>query len=279
MSAPESNAPTSSTTGALSDDRHNAPKEPVIMVMVPTFNERENLNELAAQILALPLRVQLLIVDDNSPDGTGALADALAAGDERVLVVHRYTEKGRASAGLAGFRAALTRADVDLVIEMDADFSHDPHDIPRLVAPAQQYDVVIGSRYVPGGQSINCTPRNVAQSRIINFVNRALFGLTVRDSSGGFKCYRRRVLETISLDDYVSTEFSVGVETLVKCQAHGFSMIEIPITFRNRTRGESKANLHVLVEYPRTVLRLALKSRRGILNKKLCAARIAVCKP
>lgn len=238
----------------------NAPREPVVMVMVPTYNERENLNELAAQILGLEVPVQLLIVDDNSPDGTGALADVLAARDERVHVLHRPNERGRASAGLAGFRAALAQADVDLIVEMDADFSHDPRDIPRLVATAQHCDVVVGSRYVPGGKAVNCTPRNVAQSRIINFVNRALFDLPVRDSSGGFKCYRRRVLETIGLDDFVATEFSVGLETLVRCRQHGFSMCEIPITFRNRTRGTSKANLHVLVEYPRTLARLAFKT-------------------
>jgi len=234
---------------------------PTVMVMIPTYNERENLPDMVSQILSLPVKAEILIVDDNSPDGTGTLADSFAAQDKRVHVLHRYTEKGRASAGLAGFRSALTHSNVDVVIEMDADFSHDPQDIPRLVSESDRYDVVIGSRYVPGGQAINCTTRNVLQSRLINFMNRALFGLKVHDTSGGYKCYRRRVLETINLDNYLSTEFSVGLETLVKCKNYGFSMIEIPIVFRNRTRGKSKANLHVLFEYPRTLLQLKLQDR------------------
>lgn len=239
------------------------PHLPLVMVMIPTYNERENLEALVRQILALPLRAEILIVDDNSPDGTGALADALAEQDARVHVLHRYTEKGRAAAGLAGFQKALACPQTALVIEMDADFSHDPQDIPRLVEKADDYDLVIGSRYVPGGQAINCTPRNVLQSRIINFVNRALFGLQVHDTSGGYKCYRRRVLESINLKNYVSAEFSVGLETLVKCKNQGFSMIEIPIVFRNRTRGKSKANWHVLLEYPRTLIRLKLQDMKS----------------
>lgn len=243
MPAPDSTAP-----GAL--------PPPTVMVMIPTYNERENLPDLVSQIMALPVKVEILIVDDNSPDGTGTLADCFSAQDSSVHVLHRYTEKGRASAGLAGFKSALTYPGIDRVIEMDADFSHDPQDIPRLVARADHYDIVIGSRYVPGGQALNCTTRNVLQSRLINFINRKLFGLQVHDTSGGYKCYRRCVLETINLNNYVSTEFSVGLETLLKCKNHGFSMSEIPIVFRNRTRGKSKANLHVLLEYPRTLLRL-----------------------
>lgn len=236
--------------------------KPGVMVMVPTFNERENLEDLARQILALPLNVKLTVVDDNSPDGTGALADELARADPRIGVLHRYYERGRASAGLAGFKAALKAPDADLIVEMDADFSHDPQDIPRLAAKAESYDVVIGSRYVPGGQAINCSPRNVLFSKLINGVNRMMFGLPVRDTSGGFKCYRRRVLETIRLDNYVATEYSVGPETLLKCMNNGFTMVEIPIVFRNRTRGHSKANFHVLSEYPRSVMRLKIKSLR-----------------
>ncbi|MGB8646068.1 MAG: polyprenol monophosphomannose synthase [Anaerolineae bacterium] len=236
---------------------------PHVMVMIPTYNEQENLELLVQQILALPLQVQITIVDDDSPDGTGELADRLAEQDPRVHVCHRRGVRGRASAGIAGFKAALQNPDINLIVEMDADFSHDPADLPRLVEKAAQYDVVIGSRYIPGGQAINCTLKNVAFSRIINFVNRMLFGLPVHDSSGGYKCYRRRVLETINLDNYLSREYSVGIETLIKCKSHGFSLAEVPIVFRNRTRGKSKANFHVLVEYPLTLILLEFKSLQG----------------
>lgn len=236
------------------------------MVVVPTYNERENLPDLLKQILALPINAQIVVVDDHSPDGTGALADEWASKDARVQVLHRYTERGRAGAGIAGFKYALADPDVALIVEMDADFSHDPHEIPRLAQAAGQYDVAIGSRYVPGGQQINCTPRNILFSRIINQVNRAVFGLTVKDSSGGYKCYRRRVLETIRLDNYISTEFSVGLETLVRVKNNGFTMVELPIVFRNRTRGQSKVNWHILTEYPLTLMRLKLAGLRQPLK-------------
>lgn len=236
------------------------------LIVVPTYNERENLPRMAQRLLSLPVGVDLLVVDDNSPDGTGQIADALARSDGRVHVLHRLREKGRASAGIAGFKAALARADVELIVEMDADFSHDPQDLPRLVQATGEADVAIGSRYVPGGRQVNCLPRNNLFSRIINLVNRYLLGLRVRDASGGYKCYRRKVLETINLDDYLAREYSVGVETLLKCQSHGFTFKEIPITFVNRRLGKSKANLRVLVEYPISVVRLWLALLRGQIH-------------
>lgn len=241
----------------------SAATDRMIMVMVPTYNEAENIGDLVPRILSLPCKLEIIIVDDDSPDGTGDLVDRIASADSRVHVVHRIGARGRASAGIAGFKAALGNANVELVVEMDADFSHDPADIPRLVEHAGEFDVVIGSRYVRGGRSVNCTARNMLFSRIINVVNRAIFGLPVLDTSGGFKCYRRRVLESINLDNFQAREYSVGLETLVKCKNHGFSMMEVPIVFRNRTRGRSKADLHVLVEYPLTLLRLKLKSLQG----------------
>jgi len=183
-----------------------------------------------------------------------------------VHVLHRLQERGRASAGIAGFKAALADPAVELIVEMDADFSHDPRDIPRLVAAAGEADVVVGSRYVPGGRQVNCTPRNMLFSRIINVVNHLALGVRVRDASGGYKCYRRIVLETIDLDHFLARAYSVGVETLLKCQAHGFSFKEIPITFVNRRFGKSKADLHVLVEYPFSVVRLWLQQRHGLVR-------------
>lgn len=239
-----------------------------LAIVIPTFNERENIAELCENILTLPLRsdmeVKLIIVDDNSPDGTGAIADALAAKyPSRVDAFHRLQERGRASAGIAGFRRALADPDVTHVIEMDADFSHHPSDIPKLVEAEPTADVIIGSRYVKGGIAINCAAVNRALSITINLVNFLLLGVHVLDSSGGFKLYRRKVIETIRLDRYVSTAYSVGVETLLKCKNHGFRLKEVPITFRNRERGKSKMNTEVLLEYPRTILRLKWMDLQG----------------
>ncbi|HEY7160502.1 MAG TPA: polyprenol monophosphomannose synthase, partial [Acidobacteriota bacterium] len=212
-----------------------------VIIVVPTFNERENIETLINQILKQPLNVELIVVDDNSPDGTGEILDKLAAADQRIHVLHRKNERGRASAGLAGFKKALTYPDAEFIVEMDADFSHNPDDLPALVEAAKNADVAIGSRYVPGGGQKNCLRRNILFSRIINWVNRHLLKVRAKDASGGFKCYRRKVLETINLNNYLAREFSVGVETLMKCQKHGFTFQEIPITFVNRRAGRSKA--------------------------------------
>ncbi|MBI5877354.1 MAG: polyprenol monophosphomannose synthase [Chloroflexi bacterium] len=236
---------------------------PKVMVMVPTYNERDNIEALITQILAQPLDAEIVVVDDNSPDGTGALVDAFAAREPRIHPLHRRTERGRASAGIAGFKFALARPDVSLVVEMDADFSHDPAHLPALVAAASEADVAIGSRYVPGGKQVNCTPRNVLFSRVINLVNWFVLGVHVHDASGGYKCYRRKALETIDLEHYVARAYSVGVETLLKCQKHGFTFKEIPITFVNRRLGQSKANLKVLVEYPTSVVKLWWRNLLG----------------
>jgi dolichol-phosphate mannosyltransferase len=226
-----------------------------VIVVVPTFNERENIEPLIKQILKQPLDIELIVVDDNSPDGTGEILDKLAAADQHIHVLHRTNERGRASAGIAGFKKALTY-EAEFIVEMDADFSHNPDDLPALIAAAKNADVAIGSRYVPGGGQKNCLPRNILFSRIINWVNRNLLGVQAKDASGGFKCYRRKVLETIHLDNYLAREFSVGVETLMKCQKYGFKFQEIPIIFVNRSAGRSKANLNVLIEYPVSVAKL-----------------------
>lgn len=237
-----------------------------VIVIVPTFNERENIAALVAQILKQPLNVEIIIVDDNSPDSTGKIADNLAAEDTRVHVLHRFKERGRASAGLAGFKKALARRDADLIVEMDADFSHDPNNLPSLVRATENAHVAIGSRYVPGGAQKNCSAHNILFSWIINWVNRHVLKVHAKDSSGGFKCYRRKVLETINLNNYLAREFSVGVETLLKCQKHGFKFQEIPITFVNRRAGHSKVNLRVLMEYPICLVRLWLRSLQGKIS-------------
>jgi dolichol-phosphate mannosyltransferase len=242
-----------------------------IGVVITTYNERENLEALVTEMLTLQLpaatSVQLLIVDDNSPDGTGAIGDALATRyPALVRVLHRTHERGRASATLAGFRTLLADNTLTHIAEMDADFSHAPNDFPRLVAAIGSADVIIGSRYVPGGRAIDCKPINIFYSRVICFVNQALLGVGVRDSSGGYKIYARHVLESIDLSGYTARAYSVGLETLLRCRARGFSLREVPITFLDRQRGKSKVDFGVLSEYPIAVLKLKLRQMRGELG-------------
>lgn len=225
------------------------------IVVLPTYNERDNLPRIVPEILAQG--VDIVIVDDNSPDGTGRLADGLAKKHkDRVHVVHRK-EKGRATAGIAGFKYALDLG-ADYILEMDADFSHNPGDIPRLLKVMDVADVAIGSRYVEGGKFVNCVPTNVALSHMANVYNQLLLGLGVLDSSGGFKCYKREVLQSLDFDDFRSKGYCIGPETLYRAKLKGFRLREIPIVFRNRECGRSKMGRHVLFEYPLTVLALRL---------------------
>jgi len=228
------------------------------IVMLPTYNEKENIEGIVEEILKHD-NVRIVIVDDGSPDGTGQIADKLAEKYVgRIHVIHRK-ERGRGTAGITGFKYAITQ-DVDCIFEMDVDFSHCPGDIPRFLEWIKKYDVVIGSRYVKGGKSVNCRLRNIILSYVSNMYNRVILGLKIKDSSGGYKCYRKEVLESINLDDYISKGYSVGPETLFKIKQKGFTIKEIPIVFRNREKGESKANFKVILEYPIVVLKLRLKS-------------------
>ena len=230
-------------------------------VVIPTYNERENVTEIIRQVLKMDPGLTVVIVDDDSPDGTGDLADQMVKQyPGMVKVIHRKGERGRASAGVAGFKRALEDG-FDCVIEMDADGSHDPREIPNFLYLINEYDVVIGSRYVEGGRSVNCAPASILLSRVANAFNRLVLGLNVEDTSGGFKCYRRRVLEAIGLDDIVSWGYTIGPELLYKCMKKGFTMKEIPISFMNRMKGKSKASLRVVLEYPISVLRIRLRSK------------------
>lgn len=252
-----------------------------LAMMIPTYNERDNLAPLVEALMRLavpdaaPLR--LVIVDDDSPDGTGQLADRLAAAHPgRIRVLHRCGERGRASAGLAGFRAALADPELTHIGEMDADGSHDPADLPQLIEAARCADIVIGSRYVPGGASVGCTRLGRWRSVLINHLNQALLGLGVADSSGGYKIYARAVLETLPLEQFRATAYAVGVETLWRARRAGFRMVERPITFRNRTRGQSKLDRTVLLEYPRTLYRLWREDRAAAQGR---AAIAPACRP
>ena len=230
------------------------------IAVIPTYNEKENVEDIVREVLRQEGDLSVVVVDDDSPDGTGRIADKLALEfPGRVDVLHRKGVRGRASAGIDGFKRALSLG-ADCVIEMDADGSHDPKAIPRFLELVKDYDIVIGSRYVPGGKSVDCTPKNVVLSRISNLYNRLVLGLKVNDTSGGFKCYRRKVLESIGLDGMLSWGYSIGPELLYKSMKKGFSMVETPITFVNRRKGTSKASMKVVLEYPLSVLKIRLKA-------------------
>lgn len=230
-------------------------------LVLPTFNEADNLEPLVAAALAnLPADARILVVDDNSPDGTGKIADRLADGDERVQVLHRPAKEGLGPAYLAGFRQAL-EAGAGFVLEMDCDFSHDPADLPRLLAAAADADLAIGSRYVDGGRVENWTFLRRAISRGGSIYARLVLGLRIQDLTGGFKCFRRQVLETIPLDLVSSRGYAFQVEMTYRAAKAGFRIAEVPICFRERRAGASKMSRLIVAEAAWKVPLLRMGSR------------------
>jgi dolichol-phosphate mannosyltransferase len=231
-------------------------------VCLPTYNERENLE---AMLRALaPLGVNVLVVDDNSPDGTGEIADRLAAELGFVSVLHRERKEGLGPAYLAGFRRALANG-AEYVLEMDCDFSHDPSDVPRLLAACEEgADVALGSRYVPGGGTENWGLARRIVSWGGSFYARVLLGVPTRDLTGGIKCFRRRVLETLELDAIHSKGYAFQIETTYRALRRGFRIVEVPIRFVDRTEGHSKMSRAIFLEavWKVPLLRLAALAGR-----------------
>lgn len=226
------------------------------LMIVPTYNERENIERLVARLRALPGNVHVLIVDDNSPDGTGELADHLAASDGGVHVLHRAGKQGLGTAYKAGFAFGLSRG-YHYLCTMDADFSHSPEALPALLDKASQgYDLVIGSRYVPGGTVVGSTWTRQMVSYSANWLAHRLLNITARDCTAGFRCYRRRVLEEINLALIFSSGYSFLIEMAFYCQQAGFRIGETPITFVNRTEGTSKISRREIYKAMYTLLRL-----------------------
>ena len=226
-------------------------------VIVPTYNERENLADLVDQILSLEIGVHIIVVDDNSPDGTGELADELAARDGRIHVVHRPGKLGLGTAYIAGFKQALVEG-ADRVVTMDADLSHNPRYIPAVVSLMERYHIGVGSRYVPGGGvTADWGIHRKLLSWGANNFTRLMLGLKAHDCTAGFRCYRREVLQSIDLDCIFSNGYSFLTEMLFKCQRMGFSIGETPITFENRHHGSSKISQVEIFKAMYTVLRLA----------------------
>ena len=233
------------------------------VVCLPTYNERENLERIVEALA--DKGVSVLVIDDGSPDGTGELADRLAAQNGHVRVLHRARKEGLGPAYLAGFREALADPEVELVLEMDADFSHDPADVPRLVAAADGADLVLGSRYVEGGSigSWGLVRRIVSAGG--SWYARILLGVQVRDLTGGFKCYHRRVLETVDLDAIDSRGYAFQIETTYRALRAGFRVVEVPIAFVDREHGGSKMSRSIVLEAIWKVPLLRLRALTGRL--------------
>ena len=218
------------------------------LICLPTYNERENLGPITEAILAAtPPDVDVLVIDDGSPDGTGLLADELAAREPRVHVLHRAKKEGLGKAYLAGFDWALAR-DYGLVLEMDADFSHDPGYLPAMLAKAEEADLVLGSRYVPGGGTVNWGFGRKILSRGGSLYARTILGVRVRDLTGGFKCFRREVLEAIELGTVECSGYAFQIELTYRAILRGFRVAEIPIVFADRRVGQSKMSRRIVLE-------------------------------
>ncbi|MBI3287140.1 MAG: polyprenol monophosphomannose synthase [Chloroflexi bacterium] len=233
-----------------------------IAVVVPTYNERDNLEPLAREVLASPLRPRLIVVDDHSPDGTGRLAEELARRNSHLRVIHRPLKLGLGTAYIAGFRRALDEG-AQRIVTMDADFSHHPRYLTALVESSDRWGLVIGSRYVPGGGALNCGLGRRVLSRSANLFARTMLGLRVQDCTAGFRCYRREVLESIDLDHIFSDGYSFLIEMLYNCQQLDWPIGEIPILFEDRRQGKSKISRAEIGKALMTVLRLSLHRFRG----------------
>jgi dolichol-phosphate mannosyltransferase len=210
-----------------------------VLVIIPTYNERDNLERVVGRLHAAVADAHVLVVDDGSPDGTGRIADELAAADERVHVLHRAAKAGLGAAYLAGFGWGLAR-DYDVLVEMDADGSHAPEQLPRLLEALAHADVVLGSRWIPGGVVVNWPRRREVLSRGANIYTRLALGVPVRDATGGYRAYRRAVLEKIDYASVASEGYCFQIDLAWRALRAGFRVVEVPITFADREHGESK---------------------------------------
>lgn len=230
-------------------------------IIIPTYNESENIERLVGEIGALPLDARVIIVDDNSPDGTGRLVDALAARDARVYAVHRPGKLGLGTAHIAGIRRAF-ELNADPILTMDADFSHAPRYLPALIRALDQFDVVIGSRYVRGGGVEGRDRKLRFVSWGANWFARLMLGLHAHDCTAGFRAYRRAVLDSIELERIFSNGYSFLIEMLFVCQARGWRIGEVPIVYQDRRMGTSKISRAEIYKATYTVMRLTYRRMR-----------------
>jgi dolichol-phosphate mannosyltransferase len=241
-----------------------------VLVVIPTYDERDNLAMVVGRLRTAVPAADVLVVDDASPDGTGALADGLSAADPQVHVLHRSAKQGLGPAYLAGFAWGLAR-DYDAIVEMDADGSHAPEQLPGLLGALSDADLVLGSRWVAGGAVLDWPRRREVLSRGGNAYTRLLLGLPVRDATGGFRVYRRRVLEGIDLADVASAGYCFQVDLLWRAWRAGFRVVEVPITFVERVAGVSKMDRNVVAEALWRVTLWGLTGRRGTRRRNSTA--------
>jgi dolichol-phosphate mannosyltransferase len=236
-----------STPGSSPAAAARGPRPRRALLCLPTYDERENLPPVVEAALGAAPALEILVIDDDSPDGTGRLADEIASREPRLHVLHRARKEGLGKAYLAGFAWALERG-YDLVLEMDCDFSHDPRALPALLAGAEGADLVLGSRYVPGGATVNWGLGRRLLSRGGSLYARAILGLPLRDLTGGFKCFRREVLEALDLGSVECSGYAFQIELTYRAVRRGFRVAEIPITFVDRRVGRSKMSRRVVLE-------------------------------
>ncbi|MFT7839107.1 polyprenol monophosphomannose synthase [Saccharothrix sp. BKS2] len=242
-----------------------------VLVVIPTYNERENITRIVKRLHAALPRVHALVVDDGSPDGTGRVADEMAAADERVHVLHRTEKAGLGAAYVAGFRWALERG-YGVVVEMDADGSHAPEDLPRLLDALESADLVLGSRYVPGGSTVNWSKSRELISRGGNLYSQLALGARVKDITGGFRAFRAGVLERIRLDTVASQGYCFQIDLAWRAIELGHRVVEVPITFTEREIGESKMSGNIVREALWRVTKWGVRRRatqlRGLFAAK-----------
>ncbi|GAA2731055.1 polyprenol monophosphomannose synthase [Actinocorallia aurantiaca] len=237
-----------------------------VIVIIPTFNERENLALVVTRVRAAVPSAHVLVVDDNSPDGTGELADELAAADERVHVLHRTSKDGLGAAYLAGFSWALARG-FGAVVEMDADGSHQPEQLPALLEALGRADLVIGARWIPGGRVENWPRHREALSRGANIYTRLMLGIPLHDATGGYRAFRRETLEKLDLQDVDSRGYCFQVDLALRTLRAGLRVAEVPITFVERMHGSSKMSQGVILESMVKVARWGVRDRLAALRR------------
>ncbi|GIJ37784.1 dolichol-phosphate mannosyltransferase [Micromonospora andamanensis] len=242
-----------------------------VLVVIPTYNEADNVTAIVRRVRRAAPQVEILVADDNSPDGTGAIAEGIARTDQRVHVLHREGKQGLGAAYLAGFAWARRRG-FDAVVEMDADGSHAPEDLPALLAAARDADVVIGSRWTRGARVVNWPLRRLLLSRCGNLYARLALGMPVADATGGYRVYRAGVLDALDLDSVCSQGYSFQVELSRLAHRAGARIVEVPITFAERERGASKMSPLIVVEALWRITGWAVRDRRTAVRRGLHAA-------